>query len=198
MKLGLVGLFGLISAVAAPAWADVATCQAAYAGEMGRPSTDGYAGANERFQACVAAEREVQRKSACAETQAARIAEAQAGAREWIAWLTKINPHRKTISSSCGFVTKPSPDGATRVTIERGAAVVRPVLIDVLVCQGGIPKGLTEEDASRVLDFAAESVKPVAEPDRCADVDPVKRDVKRNDVEGIRTLLAWKPAASPR
>lgn len=78
----------------------------------------------------------------CAPSQVARATEAQAYAKTWTTWFARISPHRAAIKASCGSADTTAPHRPNE----------RPVDYN---CRN-LPKGVSKEDALKVLRFDSE------------------------------------------
>lgn len=136
----------------------------------------------------------------CAPSQVARATEAQAYAKTWTTWLARISPHRPAIKASCS--------GADANVAHRQNE--RPVDYN---CRN-LPKGVTKEDALKVLRFDSEwarandpdyltreTVVPkeangASVNDQCAAYDAesdLDTHVTLGNAAGLEKLQKWKP-----
>jgi len=140
-------------------------------------------------------------KQACEDTRAERAKQVQVAAQEWFDFMKRVFPHAKAINAACKDVANTQTQTVVRPNGGGSYAVrTEPVGGAVRKC-GALPKGITGEEVNRLLDEVqsegyldasvyAGSSKFCAESDKNLGLDTF---VKRNDVQGIQRVIAWKP-----
>lgn len=146
-------------------------------------------------------------EESCVKTRSERGADAQLHVRSYTEWLSRVAPRGKAIIAACKITL--TNTGAVDVQHNSGGLRVSPVQKAGVACKGGVPKGLSEQDVYVLLarlqpgaldgsdiPLAEESTfaqanRACAEGDRAAGLDT---SVAEKDTDGIKRLLAWKPA----
>lgn len=165
--------------------------------------------ANADANARIRAQQEARVKAAaeaCEKTRAERAADAQGWARSYAAYVARVAPQTKTIGANCKLTL--TDTGAVRVDSNSGGARAYREQKQGVACRGGVPKGVTEADVYNYLmsvadpsfmreDPIASASKHDADNRTCAEGDRalgLDTQVAFKDTDGIKKLLAWKPA----